>query len=182
MYIDKKSDVQSRSIGKNTTIWQYVVILENAVIGENCNINCHCFIENNVAIGNNVTIKSGVYLWDGITIKDNVFIGPNTTFINDLYPRSKQYPERFLKTVIKDGASIGANCTIIGGITIEEFAVIGAGSVVTCDIPQHTLYFGNPARFRGYVCTCGRRLDSKFKCKFCGKLFKMEDSYIIESK
>lgn len=140
------SDCQSKNIGKDTNIWQYVIVLPNAQIGENCNICSHCFIENDVKIGNNVTVKCGVQLWDGLEIEDNVFIGPNVTFTNDKYPRSKQYPEKFLKTKICKGASIGANATICPGITIGEKAMIGAGSVVTKDIPANALVKGNPAR------------------------------------
>jgi UDP-2-acetamido-3-amino-2,3-dideoxy-glucuronate N-acetyltransferase len=144
--IHSTADVQSKNIGENTFIWQFAIILEGAVIGKNCNINCHTFIENDVKIGDNVTIKSGVYLWDGLTIEDDVFIGPNATFVNDIYPRSKQYPESFQKTVIKKGASIGANVTIMGGVTIGENAMIGAGSVVLKNIPPNTTWVGNPAR------------------------------------
>ena len=140
------SDCQSKNIGKNTNVWQFCVVLPNAQIGENCNICSHCFIENDVKIGNNVTIKCGVQLWDGIEIEDNVFIGPNVTFTNDKYPRSKQYPEKFLKTKICKGASIGANSTICPGITIGEKAMIGAGSVVTKDVKSNTLVKGNPAK------------------------------------
>ena len=140
------SDCQSKNIGKETNIWQYVVVLPNAQIGENCNICSHCFIENDVKIGNNVTVKCGVQLWDGIEIEDNVFIGPNVTFTNDKYPRSKQYPEKFLRTKICKGASIGANATICPGITIGEKAMVGAGSVITKDIPANALVKGNPAR------------------------------------
>lgn len=140
MFIHKLSDVQSKNIGKDTKVWQYCVILENAVIGENCNICAHVLIENDVFIGNNVTIKSGVQLWDGLVVEDNVFIGPNVTFTNDLYPRSKKYPERFLKTVIKKGASIGANATIIPGVVIGENAMIAAGSIVTKNVPGNYLY------------------------------------------
>jgi acetyltransferase-like isoleucine patch superfamily enzyme len=141
------NQINSKKIGLNTQIWQYVVVLEGAVIGDNCNINCHCFIENDVKIGNNVTIKSGVYLWDGIEIENNVFIGPNVTFTNDKYPKSKQYPEKFDKILIKSGASIGANATIIGPVVIGENSLIGAGSVVTKNIPTNELWVGNPARF-----------------------------------
>lgn len=145
--IHKLSDVQSKNIGKDTNIWQFSVVLPDAKIGENCNICANVFIENDVVIGNNVTIKCGVQLWNGVTIEDNVFIGPNVTFTNDLYPRSKQYPEKFAKTIIKQGASIGANATILGGITIGENAMIGAGSVVTKDVPADEVWVGNPARF-----------------------------------
>jgi len=144
--IHSLSDVQSKSIGKNTSIWQFCVVLPSAIIGDNCNICSHCLIENDVKIGNNVTIKSGVQIWDGIIVEDNVFIGPNVTFTNDLQPRSKQYPEQFLATIIKQGASIGANSTILPGITIGEGAMIGAGSVVTKDIKAHSTVVGNPAK------------------------------------
>ncbi len=148
-FIHENTEVQSNSIGNKTRIWQYSIILKGAKIGTNCNINAHCFIENNVIIGNNVTIKCGVQLWDGITIEDSVFIGPNVTFTNDKYPRSKVYPDEFLKTIVKKGASIGANATILSGIIIGENAMIGAGSVVTKDIPAGELWFGNPAKKQG---------------------------------
>ncbi|RZK40207.1 MAG: N-acetyltransferase [Pedobacter sp.] len=145
------SDVQSESIGENTFVWQYCVILRNAVIGNNCNINCQVFIENDVVIGDNVTIKPGVQIWDGVTLEDNVFIGPNVTFTNDLVPRSKVYPTAFEKTLIKNGASIGANSTIVAGNTIGENVLIGAGSVITKDVPANTVWFGNPAKQRGTI-------------------------------
>ena len=169
--IHKLADVQSKKIGANTYIWQFCVVLEDAVIGVGCNINAQVFIENDVLIGNNVTIKSGVQVWDGITIEDNAFIGPNVTFTNDFTPRSKQYPNEFLKTTIKKGASIGANSTIVGGINIGSYALIGAGSVVTKNIPNNELWYGNPALFRGYVCNCGNKCDSSLICDNCkGKL------------
>lgn len=145
--IHKLSDVQSQNIGEKTNIWQFCVVLPQARIGENCNICAHVLIENDVVIGNNVTVKSGVQLWDGVTLEDNVFIGPNVTFTNDLFPRSKVYPKEFAKTVIKKGASIGANATIIAGNTIGENAMVGAGSVVTKDIPAGEVWVGNPAKF-----------------------------------
>ncbi len=134
--IHRFAEVQSESIGKNTRIWQYVVILEKAVIGDNCNICSHCFIENEVVIGDNVTVKSGVQFWDGIRVENNVFIGPNVTFTNDVVPRSTRCSGEFLKKniLIKEGASIGANATIIGGLTIGCYAMIGAGSVLTKSI------------------------------------------------
>jgi acetyltransferase-like isoleucine patch superfamily enzyme len=165
--IHKLSDVQTQNIGENTNIWQFCVVLQNARIGNNCNINAGVLIENDVLIGNNVTIKSGVQIWDGITIEDNVFIGPNVTFINDFLPRSKQYPKEFLKTTIKKGASLGANSTLVGGITIGEYAMIGAGSVVTKNISDQELWYGNPAKKRGYICKCGQKCDERLVCNDC---------------
>lgn len=145
------ADVQTKNIGEGTSVWQFAVILSQARIGKNCNINCQVFIENDVVIGDEVTIKPGVQLWDGITLEDKVFIGPNVTFTNDLFPRSKKYPEQFEKTLVKKGASIGANATILAGITIGENAMIGAGSVVTKNVPANTIWFGNPAKQRGLI-------------------------------
>ena len=145
------ADVQTNHIGDNTQIWQFAIILENAIIGKDCNINCHTFIENDVKIGDRVTIKSGIYIWDGITIADDVFLGPNVTFVNDKYPRSKFYPKSFQKINIEKFVSIGANATILGGINIGEYALIGAGSVVTKSIPAFSLAIGNPARVVGRV-------------------------------
>ena len=165
--IHQLADVQTEYIGDNTNVWQFCVILENARIGNNCNINAQVFVENNVIIGDNVTIKSGVQIWDGVTLEDNVFIGPNVTFTNDFLPRSKQYPKEFLKTTIKKSASIGANSTILGGIIIGEYAMIGAGSVVTKDVRNQELWFGNPATHRGYVCKCGQKCDESLVCNDC---------------
>ncbi len=145
------SDVKTNHIGEDTLIWQFTVILGEARIGENCNINCNVFIENDVVIGNNVTIKSGVQIWDGITVQDNVFIGPNASFTNDIIPRSKKYKAKVAKTLIEKGASIGANATILAGNTIGSYALIGAGSVVTKNIPSYTVWYGNPARHTGYI-------------------------------
>jgi UDP-2-acetamido-3-amino-2,3-dideoxy-glucuronate N-acetyltransferase len=145
------ADVQSQNIGEGTQIWQFSIVLKDAVIGKDCNINCHTFIENNVKIGDRVTVKSGIYIWDGISIADDVFLGPNVTFVNDKYPRSKQYPESFQSTIIEKSVSVGANATILGGIKIGEYALIAAGSVVTKSVPALALVMGNPARIKGKV-------------------------------
>jgi UDP-2-acetamido-3-amino-2,3-dideoxy-glucuronate N-acetyltransferase len=140
------ADVQSQDIGSGTHIWQFCVVFAGAKIGANCNICAQVLIENDVVIGDNVTIKSGVQLWDGVRIEDDVFIGPNATFTNDVFPRSKIYPKRFRETTVKAGASIGANATILPGVTIGEKAMVGAGSVVTKDIPAGAVVVGNPAK------------------------------------
>jgi len=140
------SDVQSTMIGAGTSIWQFCVVLPLAQIGDECNICSHCFIENDVVLGKRVTIKSGVQLWDGLRIEDDVFIGPNVTFTNDKYPRSKEYPNVFNQTMIRKGASIGANATISPGIEIAEGAMVGAGAVVTRSVGAGITVVGNPAR------------------------------------
>ena len=150
-FIHPLSDVKSIKIGQKTRIWQYSVIFENAVIGKDCNICAHTLIENNVKIGNNVTVKSGVFIWDGITVEDNVFIGPSVSFTNDKKPKSKHYPESFLQTIVKEGASIGANATILPGLVIGKGSMIGAGAVVTKDVPDYAIMVGNPASIKGYT-------------------------------
>ncbi|EKO3844298.1 N-acetyltransferase [Vibrio harveyi] len=151
MFIHELSDVKSNAIGEDTRVWQFSIIFANAVIGSNCNICAHTLIENDVVIGNDVTIKSGVYVWDGITIEDGAFIGPSVVFSNDKYPRSKVYPEKFMRTLVQRGASIGANATILPGITIGERSMVGAGAVVTKDVPSKAIVMGNPAKVVGYV-------------------------------
>lgn len=140
------ADCKNKNISETTNIWQFCVVLEHSKIGNNCNICAHVFIENDVKIGNNVTIKSGVQIWDGITIEDDVQIGPNVTFTNDKYPRAKQ-PFSLQRTLIKAKASIGAASVILGGVTIGKNAMVGAGSLVTKDIPANELWYGIPAKF-----------------------------------
>ena len=157
-FVHPLSDVQTKKIGSGTSIWQFCVVLAGANIGSNCNICAHVFIEDDVKIGNNVTIKNGVQIWNGLHIEDDVFIGPNVTFTNDLFPRSKIYPDGFLRTTIKVGASIGANSTILPGVTIAEGVMIGSGSVVTRSVPANAIVVGNPARIVGYVKTGAEKI------------------------
>jgi acetyltransferase-like isoleucine patch superfamily enzyme/dTDP-4-dehydrorhamnose 3,5-epimerase-like enzyme len=149
--IHSTADVKSNSIGEHTRIWQYVVVLPGAKIGSDVNICSHCLIENDVVIGDRVTIKSGVQLWDGLRIGDDVFVGPNVTFTNDKFPRSKVYPENFLGTRIENGASIGGGVVILPGVVIGTGAMVGAGAVVTKSVPPYAIVVGNPARIVGYV-------------------------------
>ena len=147
------ADVQSNEIGEGTRIWQFAVVLAGAKIGKNCNIGAGCFIESRVSIGDNVTVKNGVQLWDGVTIEDDVFIGPNATFTNVVSPRAdrKTPSQHFEPTLVRRGATIGANATIVCGIEIGTRAFIGAGSVVTKNVPANELWYGNPAIRRGLV-------------------------------
>lgn len=150
-FMHPNSIVESKQIGKATRVWAFAHVLPGAVIGEDCNICDHVFIENDVVVGNRVTVKCGVQLWDGIRLEDDVFIGPNATFTNDPFPRSKKYPTEFSKIVVQKGASIGANATILPGITIGQNAMVGAGAVVTRDVPPNSIVMGNPARIVNYV-------------------------------
>jgi len=143
--------VESSRIGPRTRIWAFAHILPEAVIGADCNICDHVFVENDVRIGDRVTIKCGVQLWDGAVLEDDVFVGPNATFSNDRFPRSRQRPARFARTVVRAGASVGANATILPGCTIGRNALVGAGTVVTQDVPANAIVVGNPARISGYA-------------------------------
>lgn len=163
--IHPTSDVQTNHIGENTSIWQFCVVLKGAVIGANCNICSHCLIENRVVIGDNVTVKSGVQLWNGVQLENGVFVGPNVTFTNDNSPRSKNTQWKELPTRIGKGASIGANSTILCGIELGAYCMIGAGSVVTKSVPPFTLWYGNPAVHKGYVTEQGRVLGLDLKDK-----------------
>ena len=145
------ADVQSTAIGAATRIWQFVIVLPGAKIGDDCNICSHSLIENDVVIGDRVTVKSGVQLWDGLRVGDDVFIGPNVSFANDRFPRSKKAPAHFLQTLVEDGASIGSGATILPGITIGSKAMVAAGAVVTRAVPPNAIVVGNPAKIVGYV-------------------------------
>jgi UDP-2-acetamido-3-amino-2,3-dideoxy-glucuronate N-acetyltransferase len=180
--IHQGSIVKSSNIGEGTTVWQFCVILEGAKIGCNCNINFNVFIENDVVIGDNVTIKPGVQIWDGLRIGNDVFIGPNVTFTNDIVPRSKVYPEKFEQTIIETGASIGANSTIIAGNTIGRYAFIGAGSVITRSIPEFTVWYGNPARQRGFITKDGTLLTMDLVDKDGQKYVLNENEPVLNDK
>ena len=171
--IHPSADVQTSAIGEGTRIWQFCVVLENARIGSDCTICSHVFIENDVSLGNRVTVKGGVQLWDGITVEDDVFIGPNASFVNDRHPRSQPASWSLERTLLRRGASIGANATILP-VTVGEWSTIAAGSVATRDVPAYALIVGNPGRVVGWVCQCGLRLEfgsGKSACCSCGKSY-----------
>lgn len=150
-FIHPRADVAECSVGEGTKIWQFVVVLDGARIGKNCNICAQVLIEGDVIIGDGVTIKSGVQVWDGTRIGDGVFIGPNATFTNDPFPRSKVYPDSFSGIVVERCASIGANATILPGVCVGEYAMVGAGAVVTRDVPARAVVVGNPAKIIRYI-------------------------------
>ena len=172
---------ESTSVGSGTRIWAFVHILPGAKIGRDCNICDNVFIENDVTIGNRVTIKCGVQLWNGITLEDDVFVGPNTTFSNDKYPRSKQYPDKFEQILVKAGASIGANATLLPGIIIGKNAMVGAGAVVTHNVPANAIVIGNPAQIIGYTNTASPiKTNSNKKHIDSSQLLDVEDVKIYE--
>jgi UDP-2-acetamido-3-amino-2,3-dideoxy-glucuronate N-acetyltransferase len=150
-FIHPYADISECEIGEGTRIWQFVVVLKGAKIGKDCNICAHTLIEGNVVIGDRVTVKSGVQIWDGSVIGNDVFIGPNATFSNDPFPRTKVYQAKYRGVTIRDGASVGANATLLPGITIGEKAMVGAGAVVTKDVPPGAVMVGNPAKIIRYI-------------------------------
>lgn len=170
------------TVGARTRVWAFAHIVKGAVIGEDCNICDHTFVEGKVRLGNRVTVKCGAFLWDGVRAEDDVFIGPAATFTNDLRPRSKNLDAKLLATYLKQGCSIGANATILAGITIGRFAMVGAGAVVTRDVPDFALVVGNPARFRHWVCRCGENLAfrrASVNCA-CGRRFRLRSNMKVE--
>ncbi len=189
-YMHPTSLVASDDIGPHTRIWAFCNVQQGVRIGADCNIGDHCFIETGVMIGDRVTLKNGVSLWNGVALENDVFVGPNAVFTNDVYPRSKIYPPEVDRTLVRQGASIGANAVIVAGRTIGRYALVGAGAVVTRDVPDFTQWYGNPASMRGYVCRCARRLDFPADvaaaakdiasvCKHCGRKYALVDDKLI---
>lgn len=167
--------VESDQVGAGTRVWAWAHVMRGARIGAGCNIGEHCFIEDGVEIGDSVVVKNGIAIYAGVRIEDGAFIGPNAVFTNDLAPRAG-YPKPLALTVVRRGASVGANVTILANTVIGEFASVGAGSVVTRDVPPHALVVGVPARQRGWVCRCGRKLrerDGDWGCE-CGEAYALE--------
>lgn len=179
-FTHKSALVETEKIGTKTRIWAFVHILPGATIGKNVNICDNVFIENDVLIGNNVTIKNGAILFDGVTLEDSVFIGPGVVFTNDRYPRSKRKDYKLEKVIIKKGATLGGGTSILAGITVGEYSLVGAGSVVTQDIPAFSIAYGNPAKFTGYICVCTKKMEfqnDKFNCD-CGRKYKLVNSKV----
>jgi len=175
-------------IGEGTSIWHYCQVRERAKIGQGCNFGKGVYVDFDVVIGNNVKVQNRVNIYHGVTIEDDVFLGPSMTFTNDLMPRSFIDDFNVYETHVKKGASIGANATIICGITIGKYAMVGAGAVVTKDVPDHALVVGNPARIIGFVCKCGQRAVLKkitdsnkavLSCEKCGSIFEANKAIYI---
>lgn len=170
------------TVGRGTRVWAFAHVLSGAVVGEDCNICDHTFVEGKVRLGNRVTLKCGVFLWDGVEAEDDVFIGPAAAFVNDLRPRSKNRNWRCSPTLLKEGCSIGANATVIAGVTVGRFAMVGAGAVVTQDVPDFALVAGSPARFRRWVCRCGQDVqcsDGRAVCA-CGRRYRLPSNERME--
>jgi len=165
---------ESDDVGARTRIWAFAHVMKGALVGTDCNVGDHAFIESGARIGDRVTVKNAVLVWDKVTVEDEVFLGPNMIFTNVRNLRSalRPQPEEFLPTLVKRGASIGANATIVCGVTVGERALVGAGSVVTVDVPAYALVAGNPARRVAWVCTCGARLPRSFRCG-CGRRYRL---------
>ena len=179
--IHRLSDVGECEIGEGTHIWQFAVVLSGARIGRDCNINAHTFLEGDVVLGDRVTVKSGVYIWNGTRIEDDVFIGPNATFTNDRTPRSKRYPEQFSGATLRRNSTIGANATILPGLALGEFSMVGAGAVVTRDVPPHALVYGSPAAIKAYVCICGQKIEN-MHCKACGVGYRRQNGHVTAQR
>jgi acetyltransferase-like isoleucine patch superfamily enzyme len=173
VFVHSHALCESTTVGAGTRVWAFAHVMPGAVIGIDCNLGDHTYLESGVRIGDRVTLKNGVAVWDGVELEDDVFVGPNAVFTNDLVPRSAPYrtdAADLLRTIVRRGATIGANATVVCGITIGEQALVGAGSVVTHDVPAHALVIGNPARQHGWVCACGQRLSGDLACG-CGLTF-----------
>jgi acetyltransferase-like isoleucine patch superfamily enzyme len=177
VFVHANALCESEQVGAGTRVWAFAHVMKGAVVGAGCNIGDHAFIETGARVGDRVTVKNGVQIYDKVVIEDDVFLGPNMIFTNDLVPRVafKNPPERFLPTRVRRGASIGANATIVCGNVIGEGALVGAGSVVTRDVPAYALVVGNPARRVGWVCACGQRLDADLRCA-CGRGYRLVDA------
>ena len=175
-FVHPKGLVDSEDVGEGTRVWAFAHVLKGAKVGAHCNVGECSFVETGAVLGDNVTIKNGVQVWWGVTCEDNVFVGPNATFTNDHSPRSggpKPAGEpNWERTHVGLGASIGANATIIAPVKLGAYCLVGAGSVVTRDVPAHALVMGNPAQAAGWVCCCGTRLASDLSCPECGKSFE----------
>ena len=181
VFVHPDGRCESGTVGSGTRIWAFAHVLAGAVIGRDCNICDHAFVEGDAVIGDRVTVKNGVLIWDGVTIGDDAFIGPGVVFTNDLTPRAhvKKTGGELVPTAVRSGATIGANSTVVCGVTIGRHAFVAAGSVVTRDVVDHAMVRGNPARQSGWVCTCGLALDEHLVCT-CGRSYHLLDGQLTD--
>jgi acetyltransferase-like isoleucine patch superfamily enzyme len=176
VFVHDKALCESAEVGEGTRIWAFAHVMSGARIGRDCNVCDHAFVESGARIGDRVTVKNGVLVWDRVSVEDDVFLGPNVVFTNDFNPRAafKKPPSDFRPTLVRRGASIGANATIVCGVQIGEQAFVGAGAVVTRDVPAHALVVGNPATQAGWICACGETLGEALACS-CGRGYRKID-------
>ncbi|MCS5637544.1 MAG: N-acetyltransferase [Myxococcota bacterium] len=178
VFVHPQALCESDSVGEGTRIWAFAHVMAGAVVGRGCNLCGHTFIEAGAVVGDGVTVKNGVEVWDGVVLERDVFVGPNATFTNDLRPRAARPlpPADFVPTKVEEGASLGANVTVVCGHTIGRHALVAAGAVVTRDVPAHALVAGNPARRMAWVCECGQSLDGDLACQ-CGRSYRLVDEH-----
>ena len=182
VFVHEKALCESDQIGPRTRIWAFAHVMAGARVGSDCNVGDHAFIESGAVVGDRVTVKNNVLLWDKVVVGDDVFLGPNAVFTNDPTPRAarKKAPAEFAATIVLDGATIGANATVICGVTIGPHSFVGAGAVVIGDVPAHALVVGNPARQRGWVCECGRTLPADLRCQ-CGNGYILREGRLEQT-
>jgi acetyltransferase-like isoleucine patch superfamily enzyme len=182
LFVHGNALVESDEVGAGTQVWAFAHIMKGAVVGKDCKVGDHAFIESGAILGDRVTVKNGCLIWHGVHIADDVFVGPNVVFTNDPTPRVRYQTtaEDWLETEVAERASIGANSTILSGIRIGRNALIGAGSVVTRDVPDHALVFGNPARQLAWVCDCATKLNDGLVCPKCGRVYRNGEEGLIE--
>ena len=178
VFVHPQGLCESSDVGPGTRVWAFAHVMDGARVGRDCNIGDHAFIESGAVVGDRVTVKNNVLLWDKVVIEDDVFLGPNAVFTNDRNPRApdKKDPSAFLPTVVQRGATVGANATIVCGLTLGTWCFVGAGSVVVADVPAHAIVVGNPARRIGWMCECGTRLGDDLACPACARSYRLEAS------
>jgi UDP-2-acetamido-3-amino-2,3-dideoxy-glucuronate N-acetyltransferase len=184
VFVHELALCESDDIGPRTRVWAFAHVLAGARIGADCNVGDHAYVEGGAVVGDRVTIKNNVLLWDGVTVEDEVFLGPNAIFTNDARPRAafKKRREALLSTLVRQGATVGANATVVAGVTIGRWAFVGAGAVVTADIRDHALVVGNPARHSGWACRCGQTLPDGLACAACGRSYRLAGGGTLEER